>query len=93
MSWSLVFLQRGGEAERPFGPRLARSPSRAAAKPSLLFRVAHFLKRVPEADSVRAAAGHWHRYLIVMLMNRRVSSVREGSLDGCGDSASSRIRS
>ena len=39
-----------------------------------------------------AVEHRWHRYSGRMVMNRRVSSVRESSLDGCGDSAWSRIK-
>ena len=60
--WSFVFLRRGEAAGRPSAPRLARTPSRAAGKPILLFQVAHFPKRVPEPGSERAVACHWHRY-------------------------------
>jgi hypothetical protein len=40
-----------------------------------------------------AVEHRWHRYSDRMVMNRRVSSVRDFSLDGCGDSAWSRIKS
>ena len=43
-------------------------------------------------NCVLAVEHRWHRYSGRMVMNRRVSSVRESSLDGCGDSAWSRIK-
>ena len=41
---------------------------------------------------VLAVESHWHRYSDRMVMNRRVSSMRESSLDGCGTSAWARIK-